>query len=79
MKSNPKLTRISEGPLGEKIWWFGDHVKISRIPATYSGSGRLEYWVHFLPTPNCMRSRVEHHTTWADARHVVADPVGTQL
>lgn len=72
------ITRRSDGPLGERIWWFGQYERIRRVPAFHASSGKTEYWTEFLPTPNCMRHRYELRATWREARHIIADPWGTQ-
>ena len=69
-----KITRISIGSVGDKLWWFGPYDRIRRIPADYSLSGMVEYWVDLLPTDKIFFSRYIKCDSWKRARAVMADP-----
>lgn len=73
-----KISRISTGPVGDKIWWFGVYARIRKVPAGYSSSGVTEYWVEFFPTDQIFRSRLVRCDSWKAARRVMARPIDSQ-
>lgn len=68
------MTHISDGPVGERLWWFGEYCRIRRVPAGYSDSGKVEYWTDHLATPTIFFSRYNRYWTWRKARWAIANP-----
>lgn len=69
-----RITRISDGPTGARLWWFGDCQRIRRVPPDYSSSGKTEWYVDLLPTATIFFHRTIACTGWNQARKVMADP-----
>ncbi|MCC6314806.1 MAG: hypothetical protein IT337_12430 [Thermomicrobiales bacterium] len=69
-----QITRISDGPVGDRLWWFGNYQRIRKVPAGYSSSGRDEFWVDLLATPTIFFHRSIRCQSWNHARHVMSDP-----
>jgi hypothetical protein len=69
-----KITRISMGPVGDKLWWFGPYAHIRKVPAGCSTSGAVEWFVDLLPTDKIYFHRTIRCRDWNHARAVMASP-----
>ena len=68
-----QITRISDGPVGDRLWWFGDYARIRKVPGGYSTSGKTEWWVDLLATPRIFFHRSIKCQSWNHARSVMRD------
>ena len=64
----PVLQRKSRDGLGVVIWWYDEGRRVRRVPAAYSGSGKVEYYAEWHPHNGIMFTRIQPAFSLVEAR-----------